>query len=164
MALLLLFSAVLFATASGFALRSLLRLVRGSIESTTELALTMEVPIPTAGSKEIYLKGPRMTVTYGLWISLHDPGGNSVRLRRPIGSFGFSTGMDMNVGFALCKAPIAGIYTLTATMVPKSSRPMYIVVCKPIRLFGTLLGVAMVLSMALTMGSLVVSLVMLSRP
>ena len=94
-----------------------------------------------------------MVVTWGLWFLLLDPAGSLVPLKRILVPLVWG-GQDTNVGFAKCNVPVSGVYTLTATKVPKSSRPMYVLVCKPFRNIAAVWLLVLVFSAALAAGSL----------
>lgn len=159
MAPLIFIAAAVFATVFVASLRNLRRTIRTSTEATSELALHMQVAIPSAGPKEIYLTGPRGVVTWGLWFSLLDPGGNPVPLKRILIPFGWS-GQDANVGIAKCEVPQGGLYSLQATMIPKSTRPMYVRICKPLSLTASIWLLVLVISALLSCGSLAVAIVL----
>ena len=138
----------------------LVRCLRSAIEATVELRETMQLSLPTAGDKVLYLKGPRGTSVRKLTLSMRDTQGSDVALDRILFPWVVSGVGDVRVSYARLTLPAAGRYTLTAQNIPQSARPMELIFSRP----NLAQMIGWILAILGSAGGLIASIVLAASP
>ncbi|HTV17202.1 MAG TPA: hypothetical protein VMG12_00985 [Polyangiaceae bacterium] len=134
----------------------LVRCVRGAIEATTELRESMQIELPAAGDKVLYVKGPRGTSLRGLSLTMRDAQGDEVALDRILLPWVVSGTSDVRFSYARLNLAAAGRYTLSAQNIPNGGRPLELVFGRPN--LATMIG--WIVAIVATAGALIASIVL----
>lgn len=154
----LLFAGLGLAAALGL-IASISRLVatlRGSIEAEAPLREHMQFELAASGPKVVYFKGARLINLSNLALTLRANDGTEVALHRILVPFTWS-GTDVRISYAHCQIPKAGSYAMSAAGIPDSTRPMSILISRPIALRSVALIVAIVLCAGTTIAAVVLA-------
>lgn len=154
----LLTTLAIVSTASLFAsIARLVRTLRSAQEAEVELRQQMEVALPSAGPKTIYVKGPRFTNIRGLSLTLRDAHGAQLSVQRILVPMTVSGVREVSFSFAHCHVPAAGVYTLSASGIPETTTPLTLRFSKPNRLQSVTWILAILLCSIVTIGSIVLA-------
>jgi hypothetical protein len=112
-----------------FSIARLVRCLRSALEATIELRESMQVDLPTAGDKVLYVRAPRFSSIRGLTLSMRDAQGREVTLSRIVFPWTVSGSSDVRISYARLTLPAAGRYTLSAQEIP--SGPLALIFSRP---------------------------------